>query len=326
MSKSPVETLLAALALAALACSHASSPGDGSSAKTRVEATRPAPSIPMPKPDATQPADLVGLHNVVAYDDGLLSGSVPEGEGFATLEKMGIRTIISVDGMSPDVEAAKAHGLRYVHLPISYGGIEPERKLEIARAVKDLPGPIYIHCHHGKHRSAAAAGAAVVTLGYSTPAEAESRMKVSGTSPSYTGLFACVASATIATDAQLAAASAEFPEVHKTSDFVSAMVEIDEVNDHLKAVEKAGWSAPADHPDLVPSAEAGLLADLLRTAHDDDEAKSKDALFKKMLDESNALATALEAELVKGAPAVDLSAHMKKVQQSCKDCHAKYRD
>jgi len=318
--------LLVALGLAAVSCSHATKPGDGPAAKANVEATRPAPSIPMPKPDEAKPSDMDGLHNVVAYGDGILSGSVPEGEGFSTLEKMGIRTIISVDGAAPDVDAAKAHGMRYVHLPISYGGIEAERKLEIARAVKDLPHPIYIHCHHGKHRSAAAAGAAVVTLGYSTPTEAEGRMKVSGTAPNYTGLFACVASATIATEAQLAAASAKFPEVYKTSDFVSTMVEVDEVNDHLKAVEKAGWQAPDDHPDLVPVAEAGRLADLLRTAHDDDEVKSKDAPFKRMLDESNALATALEDALAKGSPAADLGARMKKVQQSCKDCHAKYRD
>ncbi len=32
-----------------------------------------------------------------------------------------------------------------------------------AKAVRDLPGKIYIHCHHGKHRSAAAAATACVT-------------------------------------------------------------------------------------------------------------------------------------------------------------------
>ena len=57
------------------------------------------------------------------------------------------------------------------------------RKLEIARALQLARdrGAVYVHCHHGKHRSAGAAGAAAVTLGWSTTAQATERLKVSGT-------------------------------------------------------------------------------------------------------------------------------------------------
>src|SRR3984893_602801 len=84
-----------------------------------------------------------GLHNVFRLTDKLYSGSSREGrEGFASLVQLGIQTVISVDGARPDVETAHKFGLRYVHLPIGYDGVPPEQGLRIAKAVRDLPGPV----------------------------------------------------------------------------------------------------------------------------------------------------------------------------------------
>ncbi|MEZ6189594.1 MAG: sulfur transferase domain-containing protein, partial [Planctomycetota bacterium] len=143
--------------------------------------TQPAPA-PAPTSAPTladsEPRAYPGLDNVVAYAPEVYSGSVPHGaEGFRTLAAWGVDTVISVDGAAPDVAAARAAGLRYVHLPIRYDGMDAERTLEIARAVSVARerGAVYLHCHHGKHRSAGAAGAAAVTLGWSTTAEATAR-------------------------------------------------------------------------------------------------------------------------------------------------------
>jgi protein tyrosine phosphatase (PTP) superfamily phosphohydrolase (DUF442 family) len=107
-----------------------------------------------------KPIPLGGLHNVYRITNHLYSGSSPEGEeGFRSLQKFGIKTIISVDGARPDVAMAHTYHLRYVHLPFGYDGIPRQRILELAKAVRDLPGPVYIHCHHGKHRGPAAASA-----------------------------------------------------------------------------------------------------------------------------------------------------------------------
>jgi protein tyrosine phosphatase (PTP) superfamily phosphohydrolase (DUF442 family) len=101
-----------------------------------------------------------GLHNVFPITDKFYSGSCPEGEaGFGSLRALGVRTVISVDGARPDVELARKHGLRYVHLPIGYDGVPRQQALRIARAVRDLPGPVYLHCHHGKHRGPVTASA-----------------------------------------------------------------------------------------------------------------------------------------------------------------------
>lgn len=290
--------------------------------------SNPHPEVASPGLIADTPADLPGLPNVVAYAEGLYSGGAPEGdEGFDTLTAIGVRTVISVDGAQPEVDKARKHGLRYVHLPIGYNGMGHERTLEIARAVRDLPGPTYIHCHHGKHRSAGATGAAAVTLGFLTNDQAARRMKVSGTSPSYPGLFRCVAVASVASNQELLAANDAFPEHWHTTGLVQSMVEIDEIVDHLKAIRAAGWQTPAQHPDLVPAAEAGQLSDLFRNLIHDKQCVAKPGEFRDWLLAASHEAETLENELIKDEPSSQkLDGAWGRLQTSCTDCHAKYRD
>lgn len=285
-------------------------------------------SLPPPSAAQTTPQDYPGLHNVVAFSDGVYSGSVPEGDaGFESLRAMGIRTVLSVDGALPELDRSKAAGLRYVHLPIGYNGFDDARRLELTRVVRDLPGPIYIHCHHGKHRSAAAAGAAAVSLGRMTPDEAVARMKVSGTAPAYTGLYACVASATQQSNRAIDTASAAFPEASMPSGMVQSMVAIDDATEHLKLIEKAGWITPSDHPDLVPVAEAGRMADVLRLLSEDKKVQREPEGFRTILAAAAAAAQRLEDQLAR--PPVDAkraSADMAIIVKSCKECHVPYRD
>lgn len=292
-----------------------------------------ASTVEIPAPDAQMPAIYPGLHNVVTYGPGMMSGSAPEGtEGFHTLAAMGVRTVISVDGAAPDVAEAARHGIRYVHLPIGYNGMDHQRTLEISKAIqlaqqRDPQAPIYLHCHHGKHRSAGALGAAMVTLGYQTPESATARMKISGTAPNYTGLYQCVAAAVPATGAELAAVADDFPSVSRTSGLVNVMVEADEHFDHLRAIESAQWTAPADHPDLVPVAEAGMLTDLFRLLQEDEQVQTKPEEFRQWLKQAEEEARTLEDGLTQGGvPAEELSRRMKVIGASCQTCHAKYRD
>lgn len=304
-------------------------------------ATAAAPSIAAvaiapPTMADMKPRDYAGIHNVVAFHDGYYSGSVPEGaQGFETLHAMGIKTIISVDGAAPDVENAQRLGMRYIHLPIGYSGFDEERRLQLTRATRDAmaQGPVYIHCHHGKHRSAGAAATVTATLGWSTPEAGVERMKVSGTSPSYKGLYACALDATVLSAAKIDAVPADFPSVAPTPTFVKAMVDIDEIDTHLKYIEKAGWITPADHPDLVPAAEAGRMADLLRQLVSSDYTQRQPPEFASIMQRNSDEAKALEDMLASSARATRdpaalaaKSAQLKLIVQSCKDCHVKYRD
>jgi len=298
-----------------------------------------APPPPSMSDDAAK--DLEGLHNVVAYHEGFWSGGVPEGKaGFEQLRSMGVKTIISVDGAVPDLELAKSMGMRYVHLPIGYDGFDDARKAELVRAVRDLPKPIYLHCHHGKHRSAGAAAAVAVSLGWMTNEQAAARMKVSGTAAGYKGLWSCTAKAAPMAAAVIDAASASFPEVTRPESFVASMVAIDEAFDRLKLAEKAGWKAPADHPDLAPIADAGKLADLFRLI---DEASLRKCSpegadeLKSWMARSATAAAQLEAALERAGKTAPegpdaasqraaATALMAALAADCKACHAKYRD
>lgn len=298
----------------------------------RARPARAAAFEPIPAPTMmeTTPRDYPGIHNAVAYHDGFISGSVPEGDaGFDTLAAMGVKTIISVDGAEPEVEKARARGMRYIHLPIGYNGFEEERKLQLVRATRDAmqEGPVYIHCHHGKHRSAGAAAAVAASLGWDTPEAAVQRMKVSGTAPNYKGLYACAANASVMSASAIDAVPADFPAVSPPSSFVKGMVEIDEIMEHLKVIEKAGWKPPADHPDLVPAAEAGRLADLLRVHASGERAGRYTAEFAELMQRNSREATLLEEGLAGANPgAAELSARFKIVTATCKDCHVKFRD
>jgi protein tyrosine phosphatase (PTP) superfamily phosphohydrolase (DUF442 family) len=286
--------------------------------------------IDLPTLDAPKPFDYPGIHNAVAFHEGYISGSQPEGDAaFDTLAAMGVKTIISVDGAEPDVERAQARGMRYIHLPISYNGIDEARGLELTRATRDAmrDGPVYIHCHHGKHRSAGAAAMVATNLGWATPEQGVARMKVSGTAANYTGLYACAQNAKPLDASVIDAVPADFPSISKPSGFVQGMVDVDLAFDHLKEIEKAGWKTPVTSPDLVPDAEAGRLADLYRTLQETGYVKRKPAELTDLLRDANAKAQKLEDLLVAGEKdAQKLSAQFKLVVASCKDCHTKYRD
>lgn len=285
------------------------------------------PSRPLAT-QATAPRDLPGLHNVIEVTPGVFSGSVPEGAaGFASLRQLGIRTVISVDGAAPEVTAARREGLRYVHLPVGYDGIPSDKQVQLARAVRDLPGPVYIHCHHGKHRSPAAAASVAVVLGRLEPDQAVALMKQAGTGSVYTGLYGCVAHAVAADVADLNAAPADYPEVAVVSDFVAAMVEIDERFEHLLLIQKAGWQVPEDHPDLVPGQEARRLAELFERSRGQHADRAGSELFRKHLEVSIGDARSLAEQLARPArETAALDARVTALRAGCQACHGQFRN
>ena len=340
LSRTSLAALLVGSAAMLAATGSATDPRHATGTPPTADAlTAPPPTLPKPSVESLRPLDFPGLHNLVAFHDEVWSGSVPQGEaGFESLKSLGVRTILSVDGAMPDLDRARARGMRYVHLPIGYDGFDDVRKVELARAVRDLPKPIYIHCHHGKHRSAGASAAIAVSLGWLTPDEAAARMKVSGTAPGYAGLWRCATDSAPIAAALLDAAPADFPERTMPSSLVAAMVEIDEVHDRLKLAQKSGWRAPEDHPDLAPLADAGRLADLYRMLHDDhrlDEVPASERTIMREWLVRDGLAAAQLEQLIeamgpptsdRGALAQRADASLALLGASCTACHRQHRD
>lgn len=295
--------------------------------------TAPQPSASRESPRHSRlPADreMPGLHNLVEFHDGFISGSAPQGEAaFESLAHLGIRTIISVDGAAPQMELAGAHGMRYVHLPIGYNGFEETRRRQLVRATRDAlrVGPVYIHCHHGKHRSPAAAAVIAASLGWMTPEQGVDRMRDSGTAANYKGLYDCARRAVVLTASEIDETPGDFAPVWTPSSFVKGMLELDAAFENLKAIELAGWKTPDGHPDLVPVAEAGRLADLYRLMKQSAYAADRGDPFVRLLESAENSSTELERLLAQDAiNAIEIGARFRAVAATCKDCHTRFRD
>ena len=154
-----------------------------------IENAAPTASQPLPQTDKLpQRLEVKHLPNAIKLHERVVSGGQPDGEAaFVELRDFGIKTVISVDGVKPDIALAEKYGMRYVHLPHGYNGISDDRVAELAKAVRDFEGPIYIHCHHGKHRSPTAATVACVANGLLDPQGATSILAFAGTSENYQG-------------------------------------------------------------------------------------------------------------------------------------------
>jgi protein tyrosine phosphatase (PTP) superfamily phosphohydrolase (DUF442 family) len=285
-------------------------------------------------PPAFPPLPTSALDNARYVTDKVLAGAQPEGDaGFAALKRMGVKTIISVDGAKPDIERAHRFGLRYVHLPIGYDDVSPEEGRAIARAIDEVEGPVYVHCHHGQHRSAAAVAVACVMNGRLRPEQAESVLRTFGTGENYKGLWASARDARPLPPAELAAVRVAYRETAPIPPLAEAMVEIDQTLDRLKLAEKAGWRSPEQHPDVDPPHEALQLVERLREVSRTHDVSDKPEAFRKLLGASEASAQALQDSLTQWsrsgaacAPPTSLAGAMKSVNASCTACHNLFRD
>ena len=264
------------------------------------------------------------IHQLVTTGSRVLSGRAPEGEAsFAALAELGVRTIVCVDGARPDVEAAARLGIRTVHVPIGYDGIDATAAAQIAAVMKETEGPVYFHCHHGKHRGPAAAALALRVETGCSAEEALAVMRAAETDPKYEGLWRDATGPLPVLD------PAAMPALHAVApiaDFVAAMAKMDRDWDRLILVQKAAWQSPATHPDLAPANEARIVAESLESASALLSAQQNaDPRFLRFLrsaqDDARALTAALER---KDATAADAS--YARLKRGCVACHDEYRN
>jgi protein tyrosine phosphatase (PTP) superfamily phosphohydrolase (DUF442 family) len=273
------------------------------------------------------------IENLYRLSPRIYSGAQPEGDdAFTRLEALGIRTVISVDGSMPDVERAKRHGIRYVHLPIGYDRLPPEQAVRMVKVLRELPGPVFVHCHHGKHRGpAAAAFCAVAVEGWSRE-QATEWMKRAGTAPEYRGLYESVASLKIPAPEEVQRVPAEFPEKARVSTLVESMVEIDALWDQIKSARDRKFRAPDGENDKPLSSTALLLVEQFHELTRTDDAKQRGEEFVKQLMAAEKAAGGFRRDLMafeSGSPEATLDSVEKAyraVSTSCTSCHRRFRD
>jgi protein tyrosine phosphatase (PTP) superfamily phosphohydrolase (DUF442 family) len=285
------------------------------------------------------PRKLLSTHlpNLIEVAPGVYSGGLPESsESFDELKKLGIKTVLSVDGAKPNVDAADNVGLRYVHIPHGYDGIPTPTVERLAKAISELPGPIYIHCHHGKHRSPAAAAAACKAQGMIDQFQAEAVLKLAGTNRNYKGLYQAVKDTELISTDRLAVVSSEFPSVAPIAPLVDAMVHLEETFTHLQQLSESDWNvaklnSPTDYPN-----ESLLLREHFEEMLRLEVTKTYPGEFTQMLEASQIAAWRLENMLHQ--PLARNSEQLSKehiealrnnwviIKSQCIQCHQAYRD
>jgi protein tyrosine phosphatase (PTP) superfamily phosphohydrolase (DUF442 family) len=281
-----------------------------------------AGSVALPR---VAPEDHHDLHNVFHLSERVISGSEPHGEeAIRRIAAMGVKTILSVDGAVPDAETAAKYGMRYVHVPIQYRGITREELLQIAKTFRELPGPFFVHCFHGKHRGPAAAALGRVLLDGASREQAVAEMRQwCGTSPKYAGLYEVIARGDLPSVATTSAYAFDFPAAHSYRGFRHLMIELARAFDNVTYASKRSWAPDPEHPDLDARNESAKLLDLLAKSLALPDERPGD--FQAWLRESTEAAATLREALQDGAHEAAGRA-LEAVRQRCEACHAAYRN
>lgn len=269
---------------------------------------------------------LTGLENVFQYSDRLYGGSGPESPAaLDSLQRLGIKTIVSVDGARPDVAAARKRGMRYVHLPFGYDGCPPPTAARIVKAVRDLPAPIYIHCHHGKHRGPTAVAFVRIALYGLSPDQAVNEMERAGTGRNYLGLYKAVRHYRRPDPSEIDRAPSDYPEAAPSRGMTDSMVTIGREWERLILCREAGWRTPASHPDLQPAHQALLLREAFHELARRPEVKRRSKAFRASLQRSEDMAVQLENAL-RAHRSAESSAISLRIDTGCQSCHQSHRD
>jgi hypothetical protein len=224
------------------------------------------------------------------------------------------------------VELAHRFGLRYIHLPHGYDGIPNDTALKLVKAARTADGPLFVHCHHGKHRGPAAVGVICQAVANWSPQTAEAWMKKAGTALDYDGLYRSVREFRPPSPDELAKATADFPEIAEVSAMVDTMVEIEHRWDRIRKL------ALNSNDRATMTSEAVLLWEQFREAQRLPESTALGEAFQAEMTKSEQAAVRLREALAShlksgaiGAP-VDLRSALDGVAQSCKHCHEVHRD
>lgn len=281
--------------------------------------------------DAT-PENWDDLHNVLWLSDNIVSGSEPATEAaYERISKMGVKTILSTDGKAPDPNVAAKFGMRYVHVPIQYSGMTESQIARIAKTFRELEGPFFVHCFHGKHRGPAGAAVGRLVLDGASREEALAQMVQCGTSKKYEGLYRAIATAEMPSAEETAALQWDFPAQHPFEGERKAMIEMARHWDNVVLLGKRKWEMDPAHPDLDALNEAEKLHGLFQALSKSPDVATEPDDYKAWLSEglkaSTDMVAAIRAYRTGDAEAAGRAeTALNATKKSCSDCHDSYRN
>ena len=128
-------------------------------------AALPASFFPVPGLSQSQrPADwavpvaVPGAPNLHRVSKGFYRTAQPSAEGFGQLQKLGIRTVISLRQTVDDIPLAAGMPLNLHRVPMKSRHVAEQNQAKVVEALHLLyqglkVGPVLVHCHHGADRT-----------------------------------------------------------------------------------------------------------------------------------------------------------------------------
>jgi protein tyrosine/serine phosphatase len=125
-------------------------------ARLRSYAAALVVSIALAAPAAAGSA--IKIDNFGRVDATLYRGAQPQGQDYADLKALGVKTVIDLtsDDADPNERAmTERAGMTYVQIPMTtHTAPTPEQQAEFLRIVNDPASqPVYVHCVGGRHRT-----------------------------------------------------------------------------------------------------------------------------------------------------------------------------
>jgi tyrosine-protein phosphatase SIW14 len=100
-----------------------------------------------------------GVSNFHEVDDHVYRGAQPGKQGFASLARLGVRTVVDLRGgrnrSRAEAKAVEAAGMRYVNIPLkAIGAPRDDRVAKVLAVLDDSSAwPVFVHCQFGKDRT-----------------------------------------------------------------------------------------------------------------------------------------------------------------------------
>jgi len=125
---------------------------------------------------------LKGLSNAGRVSPNIYRGSQPLPEGYSTLKRMGIKTVINLRSRHSEKKAVEAEGMRSIEIPLSVFddvGVKTVNRIIEIMADPDNQ-PVYVHCKLGQDRTGVVIAAYRMKVDGWSLKEAEAEMQAFG--------------------------------------------------------------------------------------------------------------------------------------------------
>jgi protein tyrosine/serine phosphatase len=129
-------------------------------------------------------SDVPGVGNFHQVNEHVYRGAQPSDKGFASLARLGVKTVIDLRGQRSEQKAVQNAGLHYVRMP--WNGYKAPDEKQIAAVLSlmndNTQWPVFVHCRRGADRTGTAIACYRILHDHWTNEQALSEAKTFGMS------------------------------------------------------------------------------------------------------------------------------------------------